>query len=138
MRHRRAVLATVIVVVAVVGLGALADAAHWDLDEPDAFGVHFHNDLGLPVVLALCHSDHSAKCEHPYSRDHITAGSTYVEDVSPDVRNEWAIATPQGTLLKCVVLYWQHYPGSDESVDLSTAPRWAWPCPRETPSRPTP
>jgi hypothetical protein len=34
-----------------------------------------------------------------------------------------------------VVLYWRHYPGSDQRVSLSGAPRWAWPCPRETTAR---
>jgi hypothetical protein len=105
-----------------------------DPNEPDAFGVSFQNDLGYPVVLALCHSDHSAICEHPHYRDNIAAGNAYAENISPDVRTEWAIETPGGELLKCVVLYWKHYPGSDQRVRLSDAPSWAWPCPRSTPA----
>jgi hypothetical protein len=111
-------------------------ASGCDANEPDAFGIHFQNDLGRPVVLALCHSDHSAKCEHPYYRDQISPGSTYAENISPDVRTEWAIESPSGALLRCVVLYWRHYPGSEQRVRLSQAPGWAWPCSRATTARP--
>jgi hypothetical protein len=119
--------------VAVVLSGALLMAAGCEAsNDPDAFGVHFQNDLGQPVVLALCRSDHSAKCEHPYYRNRIAPGHTHPENISPDVRTEWAIETPSGKLLRCVVLYWEHYPGSEQLVHLSSAPHWAWPCPRET------
>ncbi len=101
-------------------------------NDPDAFAVSFENDLTQPVVIALCHSDHSAKCEHPHYRDRIGPGESHPENISPDVRTEWAIEDARGRLLRCVVLYWKHYPGSDQRVQISAAPRWAWPCPRPT------
>jgi hypothetical protein len=104
--------------------------------DPDAFAIYFKNDLAQPVVVALCHSDHSAKCEHAYYRDAIAPGASGPENISPDIRTEWAIETPDGQLLRCVVLYWRSWPGHDENVRLSAAPRWASPCPRTTPASP--
>lgn len=106
------------------------------MNDPDAFAIRFANDLPIPVVLALCHSDHSAKCEHPYYRDHIKPGSSTEENISPDVRTEWAIETTDGRPLRCIVLYWKHWPGHDMQVKVSQAPRWTWPCRRETPATP--
>jgi len=119
---------------ALVILIALLVASGCGANEPDSFVVRFENDLTQPVVLSLCHSDHSAKCEHPYYRDHIAPGVGYPENISPDVRTEWAIETADGELLRCVVLYWKHYPGETQHVRMSTAPRWAVPCPRPTPA----
>jgi hypothetical protein len=107
-----------------------------DPNEPDAFAIRFNNDLKQSVVLALCHSDHSAKCEHPYYRDTIAPGKATEENISPDVRTEWAIEDTSGTPLRCVVLYWKDWPGHDEQIRVSAAPIWAWPCPRTTPARP--
>lgn len=98
-------------------------------NDPDAFGIHFTNDLGRPIVLALCNSSHSAKCEHPAYRDPVKAGESYPENIAPDVRTEWAVETPDGRLLRCVNLYWKHYPGHDQTFRLSGASRWANPCP---------
>ena len=105
-------------------------------DDPDAFGIYFNNDLRRPVVLALCHSDHSAKCANPYYRDKIAPGSSVAENISPDVRTEWAIETPDASLLRCVVLHWRYWPRHDENVRLSQAPRWNRPCSRTTPATP--
>ena len=102
--------------------------------EPDAFAVRFENDLGQPVVLALCHSDQSARCEHPYYADSIGMRSAGLENISPGIRTEWAVLDMHGNLLRCVVLYWKHYPGGTQHVRLSGAPLWAWPCPRATPA----
>jgi hypothetical protein len=104
------------------------------INDPDSFAIYFKNDLGQPIVVALCHSDHSAKCEHAYYRDAVTPGASGSENISPDVRTEWAIETPDGQLLRCVVLYWQYRPGHDENVLVSAAPHWARPCPRSTPA----
>jgi hypothetical protein len=106
------------------------------INDPDAFGIRFTNDLSIPIVLALCHSDHSAKCEHPYYRDHIEPGGATAENISPDVRTEWAIKTEDGRPLRCILLYWKHWPGHDMRVKVSRAPHWAWPCPRETAATP--
>lgn len=106
-------------------LASLSDGS----DDPDAFAVRFENDLSEPVVLALCNSDHSAKCDEPYYRDEISAGRSYEVNISTDLRTEWAIETSEGQLLRCVVLYWKHYPGAIETIRVSTAPRWTWPCP---------
>ena len=84
------------------------------------------------MVIALCHSDHSARCEHPYYRDRVEPGHSAAENISPDLRTEWAVEREDGALLRCVVLYWKHYPGQDQRLSLSTAPEWAWPCPRVT------
>jgi len=88
------------------------------------------------VLVALCHSDHSAKCEHAYYRDRIKPGGVESENISPDVRTEWAVANPHGRLLRCVVLYWKYWPGHDVNVRLTAAPRWAWPCSRTTRASP--
>jgi hypothetical protein len=97
-------------------------------NDPDAFGVHFRNDLGRPIVLALCNSSHSTKCEHPAYRDAVKAGESYPENIGY-VRSEWAVETADGRLLRCVNLYWEHYPGRDQTFRLSDASRWANPCP---------
>jgi hypothetical protein len=125
---RRRLLAVVASLGCVAGLSGCYD------DEP--FGIHFVYDLSIPVVLALCHSDHSAKCEHPHYRDHIKAGGATAENIGVDVRTEWAIETEDGRLLRCIVLYWKHSPRHDMDVKVSQAPRWEWPCPRETAATP--
>lgn len=98
-------------------------------DEPDAFTVQFDNDLGIPVRLALCNSDHSEKCEHPAWTDTIATGESHPENIAPGVRTEWAVLDETGTLLRCVLLYWPHYLGHDQRVALSSAPAWSNPCP---------
>ena len=85
-----------IVLVLVLGSTFLAGC---DLGDPDAFAVRFDNDLSSPVVLALCHSDHSAKCAEPYYRDHIAPGGSYEENISTDLRTEWAIESTDRRLL---------------------------------------
>src|SRR2546428_12842813 len=52
-----------------------------------------------------------------------------IENISRDVRTEWAIESPNGQLLRCVLLYRRHYPGEDRQLRISAAPRWASPCP---------
>lgn len=106
------------------------------INDPDAFAIKFNNDTPISVVLALCNSDHSAKCEHPPYRDHISPGSSTEENISPDVRTEWAIETTDGQPLRCVVLYWKYWPGHDMQVYVSKAPQWKWPCSRRTPATP--
>ena len=106
----------------------------WNSDQ-DAFAVHFTNDLGVPVVLALCHSDHSSTCEHPYYRRGIDAGGTHAENIATGQRTEWAIDDDRGRLLRCIVLYWKHWPHHDEQVILSNAPIWTRSCLRTTPAR---
>ncbi len=130
MRNVPGVLVAVVVALAVVACDSRA------LDGPDAFGIYFKNDLAQPVVLALCHSDHSAKCEHPSYRSNIPAGRSRGENISLDVRTEWAVETTDGRLLRCILLYWHYWPSHDEDVRLSRAPAWAWPCPRATPATP--
>jgi hypothetical protein len=98
-------------------------------NDPDAFGINFQNDLGEPVLIELCHSDHSAKCSDPYYKDLAKPGTSYPENIAPDVRTEWAVTDTQGHLLRCVVLYWKHAPGDPQTVRLSSAPRWTNPCP---------
>jgi hypothetical protein len=104
------------------------------INDPDAFGVQFNNDLAIPVVLALCHSDHSTACAHPYYRDKIRPGESTEENISPDVRTEWAVQSATGKPLRCIVLYWKHWPKHDVRVAVSAAPRWTNPCGRETPA----
>ena len=106
------------------------------MNDPDSFAIRFNNDLSVPVVLALCHSDHSAKCVHPYYRDRVKPGSATEENISPDTRTEWAIETEDGRRLRCVLLYWKYWPGHDMQVTVSQAPGWAWPCPRKTAATP--
>jgi hypothetical protein len=129
---------TKVLLLLVAGAAALTTAGcnTKHLNDPDAFGIYFKNDLSQPVFVALCHSDHSAKCEHPYYRDRITPGTSQGENISPDVRTEWAIETPSGRLLRCVVLYWKYWPGHDVNVRVSAVPRWAWPCSGTTPASP--
>jgi hypothetical protein len=105
-------------------------------NDPDEFGIRFNNDLSIPIVLAICHSDHSAKCEHPYYRDHIKPGGATTENIGVDVRSEWAIENQDGRPLRCIVLYWKYWPGHDMQVKVSHTPSWAWPCPPETAARP--
>ena len=100
------------------------------LGDRDSFAVRFQNDLGRPVVVALCHSDHSRVCRHAYYRDRIEVGKSTEENIAPDVRTEWALETPSGKLLRCVVLYWKDDPGHTQVVRASDAPRWTWPCAR--------
>ena len=111
------------VVVGTVACGASSTS-------PDTFAVHFDNDLGQPVVLALCKSDHSAKCEHSGYRDRVAIGQSYPENIEAAVRTEWAVQDVSGRNLHCVVLYWSHYPGIEPHIGLSTTPLWADPCPR--------
>jgi len=119
-----------VVVLSVVLSGCASDAT---LHDPDAFGVHFENDLSQPVVLALCQSDHSAVCEDPNYRDGIPAGSSHAENIAPGVRTAWAVEDENGNLLRCVILYWEHWSGGAEPhISLSSAPAWADPCPRQT------
>ena len=73
----------------------------------DGFPVRFQNDLGQPTILALCHSDHSAICEHPYYRDRISSGGATEENISTDLRTEWAVEDANGKPLRCIVLYWK-------------------------------
>jgi hypothetical protein len=103
-------------------------------NDPDAFGVHFQNDLGEPVWLALCQSAHSATCEHPFYRERVSQGSSLPENISPDVRTEWAVESEKGALLRCVALYWKHYPGHDVQLRLSEASLWRVPCAETTSS----
>jgi hypothetical protein len=110
----------------------LAATAGCDPNEPDTFGVRFENDLAQPVLLALCHSDHSAKCEHPFYRDLIARNEVTEENISPGVQTEWAVESGSGHLVRCVLLYWGHYPGATQRVRLSDAPRWSRPCARTT------
>jgi hypothetical protein len=104
------------------------------MNQPDAFGVRFHNDLSGSVVLALCHSDHSRRCEHPYYRDKIAVGEATEENISPDLETEWAVETPGGRLLRCVLLYWKYEPNHTPTVSFSSAPAWSRPCRRLSPS----
>ncbi len=107
----------------------VASAGCASINDPDAFAVRLTNDLGRPVVLALCNSSHSAKCEHPAYRNSVKVGESYPENIAPDVRTEWAVETSDGQLLRCVNLYWKHYPGHDATFRLSAASPWANPCP---------
>jgi hypothetical protein len=118
----------------VLSAAALVGCDQRAMNEPDAFGIHFANDLSQPVVLALCASDRSVNCGHADYQDHIGVGDATAENISPDVRTEWAIEASNGKLLRCVLLYWKYWPGHDETVRLSASPRWATPCPRKTPA----
>jgi hypothetical protein len=95
--------------------------------------VRFQNDLGQPIVLELCQSDHSTTCDHPYYRDSFPAGFSGEEMISTNYRTEWAVADTHGRLLRCVLLYWRHYNGVTPTIRLSMAPTWASPCPRQLP-----
>ena len=96
------------------------------MNQPDAFAVRFHNDLGGLIVLALCNSDRSRRCENPSYRDKIAAGSTTEENISPDLKTEWAAETPDGHLLRCVLLYRKYAPSHTQTVDFLSAPTWSW------------
>ncbi len=106
------------------------------MDQPDAILVRFRNDLSVPTILALCHSDHSRVCEHPFYRDHIAVGGTTEENITPDAKTEWAVETPNGHLLRCVLLYWKYAPSDTPTVRFSSASAWSWPCRRMTPAAP--
>jgi hypothetical protein len=116
--------------VSLVGLAPACGALH--TGDRDSFAVHFTNDLSVPVVVALCHSANSAKCERPYYRDRIKPGEETVENISPDVRTEWAIESQDGLRLRCVVLSLPRRLGRDVRVDVSHAPLWTSPCRHET------
>jgi hypothetical protein len=115
---------------------AEGDLSLADFNQPDSFAIRFQNDLDTPVFLALCHSDHSASCQNPYYRDRIAPGAAIEENISPDTRTEWAVEDRYARPLRCVLLYWKHYPGADQSVQLSGAPRWSSPCSDTTPAVP--
>ena len=124
-------------VAAVIAAGALIHINinfNVDTDDPDTWAVHMENDLGQPVVVALCQTDHSRMCTSPSYTDHIKVGGASDYNIGPDAAEEWAIKDKSGQLLRCVRLYWKHYPGGDVRLRLSKAPRWAWPCPRSTPT----
>ena len=94
--------------------------------------VRFENDLSRPVVLAMCHSDHSAICEHPYDRIRIGPGRAAEEVTLPSLHTEWAVEDTSGHLLKCLILHWTAHPRSTSAVLLSSAPTWKRPCSRDT------
>ncbi len=121
---------------ALVALGLLVAAFGWlstlntrDIDQPDAFPVRFENDTGQPVLLALCNSDHSNECADPPYRDRIAPTVRDEENVAPDVQTEWAVETPNGKPLRCVMLYWRYAPSAEPTVQLGDAPPWQRPCP---------
>jgi hypothetical protein len=120
----------------VISAAILAGCDSRAMNDPDAFGIRFKNDLAVPVVLALCHSDHSAECEHPYYRASIRPGDSTEENISPGVRTEWAIETATKRPLRCILLYWKYWPKHDMQVAASDAPVWSNPCGRETPAAP--
>jgi hypothetical protein len=91
------------------------------------------NDLPTPVTVALCKSAQSERCDDPAYRDTIQVGGSVPENIAPDVQTEWAVESPTGQLLGCVVLYWQHYPGHEMAVRVSSALSWANPCSDSTP-----
>jgi hypothetical protein len=115
----------------VATLGVLAFGLS-GLTESDFFVIRFENDLGRPVVLALCRSASSAKCDHPDYRDGLAIGGATEENVTTDLRAEWAVEDRGSHALRCVVLYRKHTPKHVETVRLSEAPRWSWPCKRPT------
>lgn len=94
--------------------------------------VRFANDLSRPVVLAMCRSDHSAICEHPYERVRIGAGRATVQVTLAGVHAEWAVEDIAGHPLRCVILHWNGHTNSTSVVRLSTAPSWKRPCSRDT------
>ena len=113
----------------------IAESLDPHANDPDAFAVRFINNLDRPVLLALCNSDHSAKCENPPYTDQIDPGKNVEENISPDVRTEWAIEALGGKPLRCVVLYWKYWPHHDVQLNISDAAQWADPCSRITPNR---
>jgi hypothetical protein len=94
--------------------------------------VTFVNDLNHPVVLALCHSDHSDRCDDAYYRDSLAAGESGSENISYLIKTEWAVESTSGQLLRCVVLLWKKNPGILPRIRLSNTPRWQRPCPDST------
>jgi hypothetical protein len=100
--------------------------------ENDTFAVAFENDLGTPIILALCQSDHSDICEHPHYRERIEVGRSLLENIDLTVPEEWAVTKRDGGLLRCVRLSFVHYPGHRPKVRLSDAAMWANPCPKTT------
>jgi hypothetical protein len=99
---------------------------------PALVSVRADNDLNRPVVLALC--DSRASCAHPSARIRIGAGGTTSLGGITGMRIQWAVESPDGQLLRCMILHWSHAPGSAQLVRLSNAPRWSHPCSRETPT----
>lgn len=115
----------VVLVLAAVGCGNI-------VSDSDALAVRFKNDLGKPVRLALCNSDHSEKCENPAYSDPVPAGGSIEENIAPTVQTEWAVLDDRDRPMRCVVLYWQHDPLDEPVIRLSSSPRWANPCPRRS------
>ena len=89
--------------------------------------VIFENDLGRPVVLARCRAAPSVSCARPSKRVRIAAGRTHAATV------DYAVESPAGALLRCVVLYWTRDPGDVPRIKLSRTPRWSRQCPDSTP-----
>ncbi len=104
------------------------------MNQPDAFAVRFQNDLGSSTLLALCNRDHSRTCRHPAYREKLAAGKTTEENISPDLKTEWAVEAPDGHLVRCVLLYWKYAPNRTPTVRFSSAPAWSSPCSRMTSS----
>ena len=98
------------------------------INEPDVFPVYFQNDLQRDIVLALCNGAPDPSCRNPGYRDRIGRGGTTEENISTDVKTEWAIEDTRGRPFRCVVLFWPHYPGHSERVRLSAASRWSSHC----------
>jgi hypothetical protein len=95
--------------------------------------VIFENDLGRPIVLARCRSVHAAACDRPVKRVTIAPGKTRAMNIDYSVRGEYAVESPAGELLRCVVLYWKRNPGDVPRIELSRTPRWSRTCPDSTP-----
>ncbi|MGE0305944.1 MAG: hypothetical protein AB7Q27_09305 [Acidimicrobiia bacterium] len=71
---------------------------------------------------------------NPYYKDKIDVGETAGENISTNIRTEWAVVTKDGQLVKCVNLNWRHYPGHSMEIRLSWTPAWTNPCPDATES----
>lgn len=127
--HDHHVLRTIALCGVAVGL-LLAACGVSDADlNHDTFPIWFKNDLGQPVVIALCNSDHSDICEHPAFTDPIDDGRLQPENIELHAPEEWAVANSSGNLFKCARLSFAHYPGHSPHVLLSEAAPWADPCP---------
>lgn len=100
--------------------------------------VIFENDLGRPVVLARCRAAPSVRCARPSRRVRIEPGKTHAATVDYSVETEFAVESPTGALLRCVVLYWTHNPGDVPRIKLSRTPRWSRQCPDSTPGASSP
>ena len=120
---RSAVLA-----IAALATSAVALTSCTFSNDPDSFVIEFRNDLDQPVYLALCNSAHSENCDNPHYRKRIAAGASSAQNISPDVRTEWAVESADGEMLRCVVLYWRHYQGHDMKLGLAGTPAWSNPC----------